>query len=158
MLLLSFHYLKLTLCKIPWFHLISWRGHFAERYSFLIVSGDSPKTSTKFPHQEIRWNYGILLSVTLELLHNYKKSINVNLHMKPDPNYVGFFTGKKYNKPFSTINQKLKRNPNLSCCIIKKPIRYDFHIVMTPFPEIANTIIIGQVKAKINRLSVKRYG
>ena len=29
---------------------------------------------------------------------------------------------------------------------------------MTPIPEIVNTIIIGQVKAEINRLSVKSYG
>ena len=39
-----------------------------ERHSFLIVSGDSLETmwklcfSIKFPHQEIRWNYIILLS------------------------------------------------------------------------------------------------
>ena len=39
-----------------------------ERHSFRIVSGESPETirklylSTKFPHHEIRWNYGILRS------------------------------------------------------------------------------------------------
>ena len=43
---------------------------FCERHSFPRVSGDSPKTlrklclSAKFPHQEIRWNYGILRSVS----------------------------------------------------------------------------------------------
>ena len=62
---------KLALRKIPYFHLISWCGNFMERHSFRIVSGDSPETmrklclSTKFPHQEIRWNYGILRSVEL---------------------------------------------------------------------------------------------
>ena len=39
-----------------------------KRHSFHIVLGDSPKTvprpclSTKFPHQEIKWNYRILRS------------------------------------------------------------------------------------------------
>ena len=62
-------FVGLTLRKIPWFHLISWCGNFVERNSFRIVSGDSPETmwklclSTKFSHQEIRWNYGILRSV-----------------------------------------------------------------------------------------------
>ena len=43
-----------------------------ERHSFRIVSGDSPKImrklchSTKFPHQQIRSNYGILLSFILD--------------------------------------------------------------------------------------------
>ena len=47
----------------------TWCGNFAERHSFCIVSGDSPETirkmclSAKFPHQEIRWNYGIFRSV-----------------------------------------------------------------------------------------------
>ena len=51
--------------KIPQFHLISTCGNFVERHSFRIVSGESPETlrklclSTKFQHQEIRWNYGI---------------------------------------------------------------------------------------------------
>ena len=41
---------------------------FAERYSFRIVSEESPETirklclSAKFPHQENRWNYSILQS------------------------------------------------------------------------------------------------
>ena len=66
--LLNISYLLETLRKIPWFHLISWCEKFMERHSFRIISGDSPKTmrklclSTKFPHQEIRWNYGILCS------------------------------------------------------------------------------------------------
>ena len=58
--------------------IISWKWHcvkylrnflvwkFAERRSFRKVSGNLPKTmrklclSTKFPHQKIGWNYGIL--------------------------------------------------------------------------------------------------
>ena len=38
----------------------------------IIVTGDFPKTmlklciSTKFPHQEIRWYYGILRSVSVQ--------------------------------------------------------------------------------------------
>ena len=43
-------------------------GNFVERHSSRIVSGDSPETmqelclSTKFPHQKIRWVYGIFRS------------------------------------------------------------------------------------------------
>ena len=55
-----------TLCKIPSFHLISWCRNFVERHSFRIVLGNLPETLrklciyAKFPHQKIRWNYGIL--------------------------------------------------------------------------------------------------
>ena len=50
------------------FYLISWCGNFVERHIFCIVSGEFPKTmrklclSTKFSHQEIRWNNGVLRS------------------------------------------------------------------------------------------------
>ena len=43
---------------------------FWERHSFRIVSGESSETmwklclSTKFPHHEIKWNYGIFRSVS----------------------------------------------------------------------------------------------
>ena len=39
-----------------------------ESYTFRMVSGDLPETmqklclSSEFPHEEIMWNYGILLS------------------------------------------------------------------------------------------------
>ena len=62
-------YWRLSLRKIPKFRLISWCINFEERHSFRIVSGDSPEAmrklrlSSKFPHQEIRWNFGILRSV-----------------------------------------------------------------------------------------------
>ena len=55
-----------SLCKIPQIYLISWCGNFMERHSFRIVLGHLPETmgklclSTQFPHQKIRWNYGIL--------------------------------------------------------------------------------------------------
>ena len=55
--------------KIPEFNLISWRENFMKRHNFRRVSGKSTETvrklylSTKCPHQEIRWNYGILHSV-----------------------------------------------------------------------------------------------
>ena len=55
-----------TLRKIYKFHLISWCENFGVRYSFCGVSDKSPKTlwkmsfSTKFPLQEIKWNFGIL--------------------------------------------------------------------------------------------------
>ena len=47
-----------------------------ERHSFRIVSGDSHETtgklclSTKFPHQEIRWNYSIFCSVKQLYIEN----------------------------------------------------------------------------------------
>ena len=53
---------------MPYFHLISWYGNFAERHSFNIVLGESPETmqklclSAKFSHQEISWNCGIFHS------------------------------------------------------------------------------------------------
>ena len=62
--------------------------NFVERHSFRRVSGKSPETmrelclSTKFPHQEIRWNYGILQSVYVQKLfihfpinHNHSQGI-----------------------------------------------------------------------------------
>ena len=55
-----------SLCKTPQIYLISWCGNFMERHSFRIVLGHLPETmgklclSTQFPHQKIRWNYGIL--------------------------------------------------------------------------------------------------
>ena len=48
--------------------LISWCGNFVKRHSFRIVPCKSLETmrklclSTKLPHQEIRWNYGIFCS------------------------------------------------------------------------------------------------
>ena len=54
---------KVTLGKIPEFHIISWYENFVERRIFRSVSRESSKTlrkmclSAKFPHQEIRWNY-----------------------------------------------------------------------------------------------------
>ena len=65
---MAFEYMKVSLRRIPQFHLKSWCGNFVERHSFRIVSDVSPETirklclSIKFPHQEIRWNYDILRS------------------------------------------------------------------------------------------------
>ena len=55
-------YINKALRKISKFYLISWRGNFVETH---IVSEELLAihwklfVSTKFPHQEIRWNYGI---------------------------------------------------------------------------------------------------
>ena len=52
-------------------------GNFVERHIFRIVSGDSPETmrelclSTKFPHQEIRCNYGIFCSAISCKMNSY---------------------------------------------------------------------------------------
>ena len=54
--------------------------NFVKKHIFRIVSGDSPKTrrklnlSTKFPLQEVRWNYGIFRSVGLWALHTATRS------------------------------------------------------------------------------------
>ena len=64
------NFFTLTLRKIRLFHLTSSCGSIVERHNFRIVSGDlleiMPKLclSTKFPHQEIRWNDDISRSVT----------------------------------------------------------------------------------------------
>ena len=53
------------LCKWRKFYLISWCRNFVEKQSFHRILGDFPETlrklwhSTKFPHQEIRRNFGI---------------------------------------------------------------------------------------------------
>ena len=52
-------------------HQIFWCGTFVERHSFCIVSANSPESmrklclSRKFPHQEIRWNFGVLRTVCI---------------------------------------------------------------------------------------------
>ena len=61
----------ITLDKILQFHLISWRGNFVEAHNFRRILVESPDTlrklsiSTKFPHQEITWNFGILHSARI---------------------------------------------------------------------------------------------
>ena len=60
---------SVSLRKLLWFHLISWYGKFVETRNFRRVSKESPETvrklsiSTKFPHQKIRWNFGLLRNV-----------------------------------------------------------------------------------------------
>ena len=55
-------------------------------HSFRIVSDESPETmrklwiSTKFPHQEIRWNYGIIGS---DLWWNFFDTTNYFLKNTP---------------------------------------------------------------------------
>ena len=55
------------------YNVTCWFGNFVESHSFRIVSGNSTETmrkvclSTKFPHQEIRWNYGIFCSVNVKM-------------------------------------------------------------------------------------------
>ena len=69
-----------SLLEIPYFHLMSWCESFLERHNFRVVLGESPETmrklclSTKFPHQEIRWNYSIFRSVHYQITHNRKCS------------------------------------------------------------------------------------
>ena len=70
--------LNKVLCKIPKFHRISWCGNFLGKHSYCRASGEPPETlrklcfSTKFLHQEIRWNYGILHS---QVTFKYQSSI-----------------------------------------------------------------------------------
>ena len=73
----------IRLRKIPKFYLISWCGNFVERYNFSRILGDSPETlsklclSTKFPHQVIRWNFGILRSTRFPWFTSFYRLINL---------------------------------------------------------------------------------
>ena len=59
----------ISLHKILKFHLNSFCRNIGENHSFHKVSGELPETlrklrlSTKFPHQEIRWNFCSLCSI-----------------------------------------------------------------------------------------------
>ena len=67
----DFYFHKYYLTLIKWkkknaqYKYFSWCGNFVERHRFRIVWGESPETmrklhlSRKFPHYEIKWNYGI---------------------------------------------------------------------------------------------------
>ena len=55
-------YINEALRKISKFYLISWRGNFVETHIVseeLLAIHSKLFVSTKFPRQEIRWNYGI---------------------------------------------------------------------------------------------------
>ena len=79
-----------ALRKIPKFHLISWRRNFVETHNTHSVSGESPETPrklcvyTKFPNQEIKWNFAILRSavlpkvVNIRSVHGNEMSIKCN--------------------------------------------------------------------------------
>ena len=62
---------KESLRKIPYFHLIFWCGNFVKRHKFRIVLGKLSGTmrklclSTKYPHQNIRLNLEIDLTIAL---------------------------------------------------------------------------------------------
>ena len=82
-----------TLRKIPLLYLIFWCGNFVERYSFRIVSGESPETirklylSTQFPHQEIRWNYGIFRSVIGYIMISFNDHYISRIHVETDHDF-----------------------------------------------------------------------
>ena len=68
MTIISF-YKIFSLCKIPKYHLIFWYANFVENHSL----------STKFPHQKIRWNFGILCSV-LKVFFQWECTLTDSLH------------------------------------------------------------------------------
>ena len=91
---LSIH-LENIINAVQKYHLISWCGNL-DRHSFRRVSGDSPETvqklylSTKFPHQEIRWNYGVLHSSgALNVQRKVWDCRNLSLSNILNPNLVG---------------------------------------------------------------------
>ena len=102
---------KQTLRKILRFHLISWYENFVERHSFCV---ESPETIRKlclfkkFPHQESRWNYGILhtesqksrVKILISLLQNWKVW-NYRWNIKFEE------TMAKYNKSMAKFNEIL---------------------------------------------------
>ena len=74
-----------TLHKIPQVQLFSWGAKFLETHSFQRYLNESPETLqklcvfTKFPHQKIRRNFGILRSVTWNQ-YFFVEQIRTNIH------------------------------------------------------------------------------
>ena len=68
----------------PWFRLIFWCGNSVETRKFRRVLGESlfpqnSRVSTKFPHQEIRWNFGIWSSLAYCILNVSKRKKLLNI-------------------------------------------------------------------------------
>ena len=103
------------------FHLISWCGNFMENHSFRIVSVDSHKTiqklcfSTKFPYQEITWNYSIFQVVSIfqgSIFKSFKSKSNRFLCVRSSRLHTSFII------VFLEISQRpaalLKKDSNTS--------------------------------------------
>ena len=112
-----FQSMSLSLRKIQIFRLIFWCGNFVKTIGFRRVSGNSPKilrkvcVSTKFLHQEIRWNYGILYSADQAKTIQFN-SIGLDSEIKQEP-FLPFW--KRGNDPeifyeiaFRKISKNLK--------------------------------------------------
>ena len=129
-----------ALRKISLFHLISWCGNFAGRYIFRIVSGGSPETiqklclSTKFPYQEIRWNYGILRSATniLPLESNLKNMRDFNWNRGQ-----GFRKDiqKSIKEKIKLINGWLKKNKFCLQVVTQKAFWQKYRNLVAEFPK-----------------------
>ena len=69
--------------NIPKFHLTSWCGIFVEMHGFCRVFDHLPESlrklcvSAKFPHQQIRWMFGILRSDIKQLFEEKNWSQNI---------------------------------------------------------------------------------
>ena len=64
--------------QTPWIHLVFWCGNSVETRNFRRVLGESlfsqnSRVSTKFPQQEIRWNFGIWSSLAYCILNGSKR-------------------------------------------------------------------------------------
>ena len=93
-----------TLRKIPKFHLISWCGNFEERYSFRIVSGDSPRKLGEISvfYAVIDTIYNALSfkhrshSATLILSPKYKSNHYKNIALSKLENYRSLHSIQKH--------------------------------------------------------------
>ena len=96
-----------------------------ERHSFRIVSGKSPETmwkqclSTKFPHEEIRLNYGILCSESKKRHFNNLDVKDVSENKKFWKTIKPFFTekNKTTNNIILTENNQTVREDKANCQI-----------------------------------------
>ena len=74
--LIDNQFFSIKLWKIRKFRLIPRCGNFVEVHNFCRVCSDFPENlwklcvSTKFPHEKISWNYGVLCSVRI---HKFKR-------------------------------------------------------------------------------------
>ena len=96
-----------SLCKIPKFQLISRCTHFVETPNFCIVLGESPESlrklyvCTKFPHQEIRGNYGILCNEYVETsLAQFNERMPNCFSLFSNMKYIGIIEFQKQIRPW----------------------------------------------------------
>ena len=106
-----------TLHKVSQFQQTCRCGKFVETHSFQKCLNESPETlrklfvSTKLPHQEIRWNLGILRSVAVYLMpisissifEELQGKINSKYYSVPCTKHVALASSKYYSVPCNKV-------------------------------------------------------